>query len=69
MSALTAQTVKMVEMLPDEELSTVNSLLKMILRSWDPEFTKVTPEEYEKLLSIEKEMDNGEFFTEEDVWN
>lgn len=41
----------------------------MILRSWDPEFTKVTPEEYEKLISIEKEMDNGEFFTEEDVWN
>lgn len=69
MSALTAQTVKMVEMLPDEELSTINSLLKMILRSWDPEFTKVTSEEYEKLLSIEKEMDNGEFFTEEDVWN
>ena len=69
MTALTAQTVKMVEMLPDEELSTVNSLLKMLLRSWDPDYTRVTPTEAEELEAIEARLDSGEYYAEADVWS
>ena len=69
MSTLTAQTVDLIQMLPDEELKTVNSLLKMLVRSWDPDFTKVTMEEKERLESIEKSMENGEIYSEDEVWN
>ena len=52
MSTLTAQTIDLIKMLPEEELQTVNSLLKMLVRSWDPDFSKVTPKEREKLERI-----------------
>ena len=69
MSSLTAQTIDLVQMLPDEELVTVNSLLKMLVRSWDSDFTKVTPKEKEHLEKIEEAMDSGEYYSEEEVWN
>ena len=69
MSSLRTQTIDLVQMLPDEELVTINSLLKMLIRSWDPDFAKVTPNEKAKLEKIEKDMNNGEFFSENDVWN
>ena len=68
MSTLAAQTIEMLKMLPDEELSTVYSLLKFLLRSWDPDFVKVTPSERERLEKSESEMENGEYYTEEEVW-
>ena len=37
--------------------------------SQDLAFTKVTPKEKEELERIEKNMDNGVFFTEDDVWD
>ena len=69
MSTLTSQTIDLVQMLPDEELATVNSLLKMLLRAWDSDFSKVTPEEKERLEKIEYNMDKGETYPEEEVWD
>ena len=37
--------------------------------SQDLDFTKVTPKEKKELERIEKDMDNGVFFTEDDVWD
>ena len=68
MSNLTVQTIEMLKMLPDDELLTVNSLLKFLLRSWDPDFAKVTPSERDRLEKLEKEMEKGEYYTEEEVW-
>lgn len=69
MSTLTRQTIDLVQMLPDEELHTVNELLKMLVRSWDPDFSRVTPSERKHLEEIEKEMEGGEYYSEEEVWN
>ncbi|MBR3306559.1 MAG: hypothetical protein IKI75_04810 [Lachnospiraceae bacterium] len=69
MSALTTQTINLVQMLPEDELVTINSLLKMLVRSWDPDFTKLTEEERRQLEQIEQEMDNGEYYSEDDVWD
>lgn len=68
MSSLTTQTIDMVRMLSDEELTTVNSLLKMLVRSWDPDFVKVTPSEKKKLEKIENEMSKGEYYSDDEVW-
>lgn len=63
------QTAELLQYLPKEELTTVNSLVKMLVRSWDPDFTKVTKEEAERLEEAERQIENGEYYTEEDVWN
>ena len=68
MSTLTARTVDMVKMLPDDELHTIHDLLKMLLRAWDPDFTKVTNEEAAELDAAEKAMEDGDYYDEKDVW-
>ena len=68
MSILTSQTIDLVKMLPEEELVTVNALLKMLVRAWDEDYTKVTPSERARLDQIDKEMDAGEYYTEEEVF-
>lgn len=58
----------MLEMLPESELKTVNDLVKLLVRSWDPDFTKVTSEEKKRLDIADAEMSRGVFFTEAEVW-
>ena len=69
MSILTSQTIDLVKMLPEEELVTVNALLKLLVRTWDEDFTKVTPSERTKLDKIDKEMEEGVYFSEEEVFS
>ena len=68
-TTIRTQTAELLQYLPKEELTTVNSLVKMLVRSWDPDFTKVTQDEAERLEKAERQMKNGEYYTEEDVWN
>ena len=69
MSTLTAQTMDMIKMLPDDELHTIYDLLKMLLRAWDPDFTKVTNEEAAELDAAEKAMEDGDYYDEKEVWS
>ena len=69
MSSLAAQTIDMINMLPEEELATVDSLLKMLIRAWDPDFSKLTASERDSLERIEESMRNGDVYSEEDVWS
>lgn len=69
MTALTKQTIEMIEMLPDEEIGIVHTLVSKIIKAWDPDFTKVTPEEKKRLEEIEAEMEAGIYFTEEEVFD
>ena len=68
MSDLSVQTAKLINLLPEDELALVNELVKKLLLAWDPDFTKVTPEEKERIDRADKEMQNGEYFTDEEVW-
>ena len=58
----------MVKMLPDDVLHTIHDLLKMLLRAWDPDFTKVTNEEAAELDAAEKAMEDGDYYDEKEVW-
>ena len=68
MSDLSVQTAKLINLLSEDELALVNELVKKLLLAWDPDFTKVTPEEKERIDRADKEMQNGEYFTDEEVW-
>ena len=65
----TLETAKLLDILPDEDISIVNALIKKLILAWDPEFTKVTDKEKEMLDKSDAEMKNGEFVSEDDVWS
>ncbi len=67
MSALTTQTAQMLSLLPDEDVFIVNTLVKKLVRAWDPDFTKVTEEERARLDEAYDEMKAGEYISEKDV--
>ena len=69
LKATTLQTAKLLDILPDEDISIVNALIKKLVIAWDPDFTKVTPREKELLEKSDSEMKNGDFVSEEDFWS
>lgn len=69
MSNLSVQTAQLVSLLPEDDLTLVNELVKKLLLAWDPDFTKVTPEERSRLDKADEEMKSGEYFTDDEVWN
>ena len=68
MSPIAKKTFNMIEMLPDEEQELLYEMVKRFILAWDPDFTKVTPEERKKMEIVEKELENGEYVSEDEVW-
>ena len=68
MSNLVAQTAEMLSLLPEDEISLVNALVRKLILAWDPDFTKVTQDEAYALEQADSEMKSGEYYTEDDVW-
>ena len=67
-SAMVKETAQMLEMLPENQVKTVNDLVKLLVLAWDPDFTKVTEEERSRMEIADEEMRKGIFFSEADVW-
>lgn len=67
MSNAIAETVTLLELLPEDDISLVNNLVKKLVKAWDPDFTKLTPSEAEELNEIVKLMDKGEYVTDSDI--
>ena len=69
LKASTMQTAKLLDILPDEDISIVNAIIKKLIIAWDPNFTKLTKEERKILEESDNEMKNGEFISEEEFWS
>ena len=69
MRAIVKETVQMLEMLPENEVKTINDLVKLLVRSWDSDLTKVTEEERARMDVADAELKSGIYFTEDEVWN
>lgn len=69
LKATTLQTAELLDILPDEDISIVNALIKKLVIAWDPDFTKVTARERELLEKSDLEMKSGDFVSEEDFWS
>lgn len=54
MSPKTQQIVMMYEMLPEQEQELAYETIKRFVLAWDPDFTKVTPEERKRIDEAEK---------------
>lgn len=66
MSEIAMDMARMVDMLPDEDKSFAYEFIKKLVRAWDPDFTKVTPEEERRIQAAE----NSGFISDEEIdWN
>lgn len=67
----TAQQIAgMVDMLPETDQQLAYELVRKLVLAWDPDFTKVTPQEAQAVAEAEAEFEKGDYFTEEEInWN
>ncbi len=66
MSSAAMNIAKMIDMLPESEQLFAEEFVKRLVLAWDPDFTKVTPEEVEKI----KEAEASGFISEDEIdWN
>ena len=49
MSTKTAEIAKMIDMLPDSDKELAYELIKKLVLAWDPDYTKVTEQEYKDI--------------------
>ena len=64
------QIASMVDMLPENDQRLAYELVKKLVLAWDPDFTKVTPQEAQALAEAEEHFKNGEYVTLDEVnWN
>ena len=54
-------------MLPESEQELASQLIKRLVLAWDPDFTKLTPEEQKQLEAAEQRIDNGEYLKDSDI--
>ena len=45
MSEMAMDAARLIDMLPDEDKNFAYEFIKKLVKAWDPDFTKVTPEE------------------------
>jgi hypothetical protein len=68
MSERTREMFQLVDMLPETEQDFINEMIKRVVLAWDPDFTKLTPEERKRLEQAEEELQNGETYSHDEVW-
>ena len=67
MSELAIRIARMIDMLPKAEQALAYEMLKRIVLAWDPDFTKVTPEEAAEIRQAEEEHARGEFVRDDEI--
>ena len=67
MTQVVQESVKMLEMLPESEQELASQLIKRLVLAWDPDFTKLTPEERKRLEAAEQRIDSGEYVKDSEI--
>ena len=49
----------------EQELA--SQLIKRLVLAWDPDFTKLTPEERKRLEAAEQRIDSGEYVKDNEI--
>lgn len=63
MTSIAMDAARLIDMLPDEDKVLAYTFVKKLVLAWDPDFTKLTPQEKMEL----EEAENGEFIDDEDI--
>lgn len=66
MATKVQEIARMIDMLPEQEQELAFQLIKRMVLAWDPDFTRVTPDEAARMQAAEE----SGFVAEEDIdWN
>lgn len=63
MTSIAMDAARLIDMLPDEDKELAYTFVKKLVLAWDPDFTKLTPQEKMDL----EEAENGEFIDDKDI--
>ena len=63
MSNIALDAARLMDMLPEDDKNFAYEFIKKLVLAWDPDFTKVTPEEAKRLTAAE----NSGFIDEQDI--
>lgn len=67
MTQIVQESVKMLEMLPESEQQLASQLIKRLVLAWDPDFTKLTPQEKQRLEAAEQRIDSGDYLKDSEI--
>lgn len=67
MSTIAQKAAELIDMLPQNDREFAYEFIKKLVLAWDPDYTKLTPKEAEELEQAEKEMNNGEYFSMDEI--
>ena len=66
MSEIAMNAARMIALLPEEDQNFALEFIKKLVLAWDPDFTKVTPDEAARIASAEE----SGFVAEDEIdWN
>lgn len=63
MSEIAMDAARLMNMLPENDQNFAYEFIKKLVLAWDPDFTKLTPEEARRL----KEAEDGEYLDESEI--
>jgi len=63
MSEIAMDAARLINMLPEGDQHFAYEFIRKLVLAWDPDFTKLTPEEARRL----KEAEEGEFMDESEI--
>jgi len=66
MSEIAMNAARMLNLLPEEDQNFALEFIKKLVQAWDPDFTKVTPDEAARISAAEE---SGFVFEDEIDWN
>lgn len=67
MTQVIQESVRMLEMLPESEQELAGQFIKRLVLAWDPDFTKLTPEERQRLEAAEQRIDSGDYVKDSEI--
>ncbi len=67
MSPVSQQIVDMLNMLPEKEQDFACEVMRKLVLAWDPDYTKLTPAEAERLDVAEKQIAAGEYYDDSEI--
>ena len=63
MSEIAMEAARLMDMLTDDDKTVAYEFIKKLVMAWDPDFTKTTPDEAERIAQAEK----SGFIDDEDI--
>ena len=67
MTATAREIAEMLEMLPLEEQEFACEVMRKLIRAWDPDYTKLTPNEAAELRLAHDEVVKGKVFWDDEI--